>query len=165
MTEERRYQPQRNRLRDQNGKIVTTHMPASVLRHINSIIEGLSEKDDRLTMRDAICLAITTFGDRVEYVHSQSKIVRRRTGETDAQREQRDKWKGIRKECRGALIAVRADYPKIQRGRRPKGWTPPPTREEEKRAYYLVPRNMIRRKAERDAAVASAKVVKESESE
>lgn len=138
MPEERRYQKQRDRLRDQNGKAVTVHLPSSVLRYSSSIIEWLSEKDDQLTMRDAICLAITAFGDRIEFVHSQSKAVRRKAGETDAQKERRDELNGIRKECRDKLITVRASYPKIPRGRRPKGWTPPPpklTPEEKKRKH------------------------------
>ncbi len=159
MTEERRYQKQRERLRDLNGKAVTVHLPANVLHHIDSIIKFLSEKDDRLTMRDAICLAITAYGDRVGFVHSQSKTVLRKAGEPVNREENRAIWKKIRKECRDMLTEVRANYPKIPRGRRPKGWTPPSeepewTPEEADRAYAQAQdeHDRIQEQKERDAA-------------
>jgi hypothetical protein len=144
-----RAKAQRARLKDGYGKVINIYLTNEAAGAASSIIELLSAKDDRLTMRDAVSLALVAAGEELSRSRLNSKMPfpqrkkgRKKPSERSPEEVEKDRldcaaekkqheeyraaWTKKQKDWRARLVQVRANYEKIPRGRRPAGWTPTP---------------------------------------
>ncbi len=151
-----RVREYRSRLLDKHGKVVTIHMSEKTLSDIEKIIQLMSTKEDKLTLRDVVCLCVAEPAAGLSWLRDSTKAAY--TPDKEQRKKNQEKWRGAQKLWTEKLAQTRSHYLQLPRGRRPKGWTPPSdepewTTEEADRAYSqaLDEHDRVQEQKERDA--------------
>lgn len=113
-----RVQEHRKRLSEENGKVVTIHMSQKAMTDINKIIQLMSTKGDKLTVRDVVCLSVGDIAARLTQCHDSTKAAHNQDEEQRKNNQKR--WRRLQKGWSEILAQVRSHYHLLPRGRRPK---------------------------------------------
>ncbi|MBU2817609.1 hypothetical protein [Acidithiobacillus ferrooxidans] len=114
-----RVQEYRKRLAEKHGKVVTIHMSEESMADINGIIQLMSTKKDKLTVRDVVCFSVRDMAIHLSNYHDSTKAIY--NSDKEQREKNRAKWRRFRKIWDEHLAKVRADYHhQLPRGRRPK---------------------------------------------